>query len=234
MTSEPFWRFDTAGNTTLLLNSRDALGKALACIPAEQAGVLEGEELFMAGGEFCANACLALAAWIDLANRQAFQARIAGQKISFGCTGALPAWHAWAEFDLSGWEVDRTGTWPIVHLPGISHVLVECAEFPDPARIENMASEIWGASLPGEIAARGIIWWKGSDILPFVHVPEAGTCNIEGACGSGSIALALAFGKGRHRIGQPSSEELVVEIKDHGVRLEGPVHLLAAGELWLP
>lgn len=234
MKSTPFWRFDTAGNTTLLLADAASISKAMLSVPAEQAGAYHRDELVMAGGEFCANACLALAAWFELTGNARRRFRIAGRQVASGCTGSSPAWIAWAEFSTSGFRSEQCPAGTVIHLPGISHVLAECDEFPDPVQAHDIARKIWQTGIAETVPARGIIWWNPSTlgIYPLVSVPSAGSLNIEGACGSGTIALSLLLGEGKYSISQPSGLVLETEVKQGCVRLKGPVRLLAAGDLW--
>lgn len=231
-----FWKFSTAGNTTLFVDDKAALRPALDIIGAEQAGAIKCECLEMAGDEMCVNACLAFGCLMHLLGRQAKLMRICNQEIDVEASGEIPDWQCSASFPLNEFGCEYKDECRVIHLSGISHALVECGEFPAYAdaitAAQSMMHELGLESVP----ASGIIWWRRSggilEIMPVVSVPGAGTCNVEAACGSGSLALALCLPQGSHEIVQPSGEKLIVSVDRGRVCVEAHTSLLAQGILW--
>ena len=94
--------------------------------------------------------------------------------------------------------------------------------------------------------ASGVIWWRECqgllDMLPLVHVRDAGTTFLENACGSGALALALCVARAGTRrtfsIMQPGGSALDVRLfAESGLDMagiDGPVSLVARGKVWLP
>jgi len=238
-TSTAFHIFDTAGNTTLFVDKPGLQREALLALPCEQAGYADvcQDSVVMAGNEFCVNACLAFAALKAMAGVAGHELRMAGETIQANAKGDLPKWEAKAVLPFGDSTLEDADGVNIVRLPGISHALVKTEEFPAPASALREGKRLFARlGLAAEPAA-GIIWWQKSGdsyaILPVVMVPEAGTCNAEGACGSGSLALALFLGKGRHGIAQPSGCRLIVENRGRDIEITAEVRLVARGELWL-
>lgn len=214
---------------------------AMRVIPAEQGGYadLAGCHLEMAGGELCINAAIAFAALADMTGSPCNTLKMANQSISCGTTGRAPRWRSWIDFNLD-YSVDvmhtiETDRITVSHLPGISHVLIECAKLPEPAEAMVKAQSRLAEQGLADFAA-GVVWWRRFgeelELTPVVAVPQAGTFNLEGACGSASLAVALLQSQKKSRIRQPSGEYLTVEIGSRSARIEAPVSLLASGELW--
>lgn len=236
-----FWKFSTAGNTTLFLEHPVSLINAMRVIAAEQGGYadLTNCHLEMAGGELCINAAIAFAALADMTGSPCSTLKMANQSISCQATGRAPRWFAWIDFNLD-YSADKmqtidTDRITVSHLPGISHVLIECTKLPEPAEAIVKAQSHLEEQGLGDSAA-GVVWWRRFrgelELTPVVAVPEAGTFNLEGACGSASLAVALIQSQRKSRIRQPSGEYLTVEIGPRSARIEAPVSLLASGELW--
>lgn len=236
-----FWKFSTAGNTTLFLDQPLPLREAMQIIPAEQAGYadLMSSHLQMAGGELCINAAIAFAAFADMLGKQAGNLQTAGQIIACGATGKKPHWQAWINFDLScsmdARTMDAGDEIPVRYLPGISHALIKCTRLPEPGEAMNQAPNIL-KNLGLDDSAAGVVWWRSHgeeiELTPVVSVPKAETFNLEGACGSASLAVAMSQPNKKSRIRQPSGEYLTVEIGHRSARIEAPVTLLASGEVW--
>lgn len=211
----------------------------MGVVGAEQAGYadLGGKRLEMAGGEFCANACLAYGALLNLNSLEPDSLKIAGMRVELFATGEAPKWRCGALFDIGNIASEDIGGIAICRMGAISHALIECEALPDAGKARSQALEMIGSLGLADEPACGVVWWRrdgdGLEIMPVVMVPGAGTCNLEGACGSGSLAAALGLGSGRHSLKQPSGQNLEVEIRDGRALIEGPVKLLAEGRLWL-
>jgi diaminopimelate epimerase len=97
--------------------------------------------------------------------------------------------------DFSGVRAPCT----VVELEGISHILISDSQMPftnDPDKFNSMVADVIAQLSWGDRAAFGLIWVKQVDdqfaIEPVVFVKSIQTCIYESACGSGSIAVALA------------------------------------------
>lgn len=237
----PFHLFSTAGNTTLFLEGAPgSLREAMNIIPCEQAALADVREAraVMAGGEFCVNACLAFAALLRLNGEESPVMRMVDQSVSLCISGAAPGWCVQATFPASMVSATCTGGKNLARLPGIVHALVEVdrgTSFPEDAI--KQARRLWAAMDLDNEPASGLVWWRkvdsGFEILPVVQVPQAGTCNVEGACGSASLALAMLLPEGEYSVAQPSGSVLTVRRSGASLALAGPVRLLARGELCL-
>ena len=253
-----FSKFSPGGNDTLFIHSHGASQKTCAEIFASLGGEQWGRadipsrKLVMGGGEFCVNAARAFGALLDMetSGEKAAQAReyemeISGWpgRITLAVSGASPDWRVAARLLLPSCPVvlvDKRHC--LVHLPGIWHLLYfgGAAPFPENAghiRDAEEKCQQFGLNGPG---ALGIVHCRQNasafHILPYVKVPEAGTAMIEGACGSASLALALALFRERGireiTVGQPlSSLDVSLEETADGLlaTVSGPVAFLMAG-----
>ncbi|MBD5626163.1 MAG: hypothetical protein HDQ90_01450 [Desulfovibrio sp.] len=262
-----FSKWSCGGNTTLFLHDAGASPREQAAwaravldpevLGAEQAGSvsLAGRSLRMAGGEFCVNASRAFGALLALCaapkgGEWRGEIRVSGWEgpVALSVSGAEPRWEVSARLELpAATRPERHAGGIVVHLPGISHLLLpldEATGAPDlPARARSTLS---AAGLLGEAAA-GVIWWQptpeGARMVPVVHVRDAGTLMAEQACGSGALALALALAESRGlahcRLRQPSGSVLEVRLEaptpagSITAEISGPVTLLARGRVWL-
>ena len=197
---------------------------------AEQVGFLEKPEdpraaarLQMAGGEFCGNATLALGAYLVWSGVVAcngscvipievsgaadlLQCEIRRQTRhkggSFSGTISMPLPSALETF--AAVIAGKSYALPVVHLPGISHVIVNSVELADKTAMGFSAFAQELSQMADDFTAQdafGIMFYDkaASSITPFVHVKTAGTSVWERGCGSGSAAvgayLALTSGK---------------------------------------
>lgn len=146
----------------------------------------------------------------------------------------------------------------LVRLPGISHLLLDARRHP----VDTQNADSWKQAAAewrnranlNSLAAAGVVWWsKNSDgysIEPAVYVKATESTHLETACGSASLAIALADGAvltpDRDRsqgveVKQPSGEVLRVlpaKSEGHGKTencywVSGPVRLVALGQTWL-
>lgn len=232
-----FWKFSTAGNTTLFVDKAASPAAAMRIVGAEQAAFFSGNRLEMAGGEMCVNACLAFAALLDLTPDETARIMIAGHEVEVAAAGCEPEWLCRAAFpaDLCAPEVRQGIT--VQHMNGISHALIEKTDSSATGDVFALAAELRGRLDLDTCAAAGIVWWsrQGEDceITPVVSVPAAGTCNLEGACGSASVALAALLPPGKYRVRQPSGQILEVEAGSGTITVSAPVRLMAKGMLWI-
>lgn len=258
-----FFKFSPSGNTTLFLSGScaDPVARAACCrqalekdgIDAEQAAFADTslKSVEMAAGEFCANACRAFGALLDMEampeNRapRLYEMRITGSSgpVVLEVSGNAPQWRIKATFSVKETKHVLAGKNKIlVQLPGISHLLINDPEFPEPDLMEDAAAQLRAIHNLDGLPACGTVWWRKRgqifEIMPWVHVPEAGTSMLESSCGSAALALAasqMATSKNAvFHIRQPSGEELEIGLDGAGrASLCGNVILCARGELWL-
>lgn len=227
--------------------------------------------LRMAGGEFCLNASRAFGALLAMQEheRGPRQAALSGMEqpaqgsggyghsceihvsgwqgpVGVRVHGCAPCWEATASLRLPPLSPRQLGPgMSLIRLPGISHVLLNAALHPMPEAHEQamqLLRQTW--HLENEPAV-GAIWWREVqgqlEMLPLVHVREARSTCLEGACGSGALALSLALSQGGRRcfeILQPSGSLLRVALQQGNeewrAEIGGSVHLVARGTVWLP
>ncbi|WP_297892049.1 hypothetical protein [uncultured Desulfovibrio sp.] len=161
--------------------------------------------------------------------------------------GSAPLWQVEALLRLPEYSITTIGKGAhLVRLPGICHLLLGGATHPLPDDCHAVAAQLRQQhGLEAEPAA-GVIWWRECqgllDMLPLVHVRDAGTTFLENACGSGALALALCLARAGTRrtfsIMQPGGSALDVRLFAEGgldmAGIDGPVSLVARGKVWLP
>ena len=256
-----FIKLSPLGNTTVFLRGEAApevraalLSEAMDYdhLAAEQAGFLVAphskEALFrieMSGGEFCGNATLSAAALAA--------AEGASSPFFVECSGAegplraearplgagrwlaraeMPQTHELRRLSLEGFSFGDAAI--CVSIPGITHLVVEAAD---------LSASDYDALLARLMRERGADAYgvvpferMGRDhfrIRPYVAVPSAKSCVFERACGSGSLALALAEGSecGRIAVEQPGGTLFVETGKQFF--LEGEVLISCRGTVEL-
>ena len=255
----PAYGLDASRQARLAAVALDA-----ACLGGEQAGFVDmrARALRMAGGEFCVNASRAFGAQLALEAGGARQSLVDGEgapqefrcdirvsgwpsPVGIHARGFGPQWRVAARLSLPPCPVSRPAPGvTLVRLPGIVHLLMDGATHLLPENCLAAAAMLRRDYELDEEAACGVIWWRRRqqlEMLPVVHVRDAGTDFLEGACGSGALALALSlYERGRQRrlsLLQPSGGLLDVEIMQEGENLiaevDGDVHLVAQGRVWL-
>ena len=231
---------------------------------AEQVGFIdlnpEAPELIMMGGEFCGNACRSLAALLVM-GRPVAGKKQAGALRSSG-TDQPVLWRAEplekpgaavdaavrVDMQLASLETVKPGLVK-VDMPGMCMLLFDEAVYPLPAdpaaeaaqwREDLRLTEREGVGCVRHAPLRAV---GGQHIVPLVWVRGTGSSCLETACGSASLALALAAHKlagaaPRLDIRQPSGAFIRVELEEeqagslHGW-IGGPVKLSAQGRLFL-
>ena len=231
-------------------------------IGGEQVGYvrLEGvPRLDMMGGEFCLNATRAFASVLDslgLLERHGdvshglVEVSGVSEKVAVRVTHGegLPVAEACLHFDSLPAPEVVTDTLSIVRVPGITH-LVQLGSAPKRPSLEAFCAEQRRElSLEGEEAV-GHLWMevKASNtaeaqirtltLEPVVWVQATATLCFESACGSGTLACALAehakSGATQFSIFQPSGMPLSVRMeraeKGWDVWVGGPSRITASG-----
>ncbi len=231
---------------------------------AEQVGFIDLDAempgIGMMGGEFCGNACRCLAALlVMLAEEGPDSWPVTGSLRSSGADAPV-AWRvqpdanatggldAAVRIALAGAALTELEPGLIrVDVPGIVHLLLDESRHPMPADPAGEAAA-WRQrlNLTAEPAVGCIrhapLGAKEQYIRPLVWVRATDSSCPETACGSGSLALALALraacGASKINIRQPSGENIAVELETGpgGVLcgwIGGPVRLIAEGKAYL-
>ncbi|MFT4300862.1 MAG: hypothetical protein QM579_03830 [Desulfovibrio sp.] len=161
--------------------------------------------------------------------------------------GRAPHWLVEARLRLPEITIQRKAEGiHLVRLPGICHLLLDGHIHNQPEDCHAAAALLRERHELEQEEAVGVIWWRvlqgQLNMLPIVHVRDTRTDYLESACGSGALALALsrsqAGGGNAFSIMQPSGSSLDVRLfSENGVSMagvDGPVTLVAKGQVWLP
>ena len=224
--------------------------------------------LDMMGGEFCLNATRAFAAL--LAREGCLNAsgpdRWSGSVEVSGADGPVavrvrrvPAFHApagWTagaglSFKTSRPSVVKENA-SLIRVPGIAHILLENISPPPTDALPAACAELRARFDRDAEDAVGCLWLDTrSDppiLYPVVWVRATQSLCTESACGSGTLACALALrarcGDSRFAIRQPGGDVLTVSFepetdtppqigKTRLVWVDGPVRFVAEGRLFL-
>ncbi len=232
-------------------------------IGAEQTGYvrLEGKpRLDMMGGEFCLNATRSFAVLLAAkgllmpeGDGFAGPVEVSGVKEDvavrvFFRDDDLPFAEACLHFRRLPEPEHLSGDLTLVRVPGIAHIIQEgvlpaADELPEFCRRQRLlcgvekekaAGHLW-ISFPEEHSDAGT---KALSLRPVVWVRDTNSLCSESACGSGTLACALAMharsGAERYLVRQPSGCSLSVSMqkKDDGwdVWVGGPVRMTACGQ----
>jgi diaminopimelate epimerase len=191
---------------------------------AEQAGFLvtSGDHLEMSGGEFCGNATRAAALILsELRGKEAISFSVSGfpglvqgsvRKIAdnkFNVKCLFPNFN----LVVSSQVVDGIKM-SVVDLGGIIHVILN-ENFPK--NYKQVHQKIVSCLGLEKRDAVGVIWaqqkLEGVNINPVVWVRSIDTFFYESSCGSGSIAVAKAWGA--EKISQPTGQAIFVKFYSH-------------------
>ena len=244
------------GNTTAIVDqypttlSRSALAQMIMVSrpEIEQVGFISPSDnadypfcLHMMGGEFCGNAARSAAyLYARRSGLDHFSFMVSGfnQPVRASVTEQAAAITLPGEFML---RKKSAGDHVVVDLQGICHIVV----FGD--RQNSTSTDLIRQYFQPDLAAIGIMYVKRDKQLtldPVVYVRDMKKLVAETACGSGSIAVALALRSDqsnfdRYVIQQPTGAVFTVEVtaNSHQVQsifLEGPVSYQGEASLVLP
>ena len=216
--------------------------------------------LDMMGGEFCLNATRAFASVLDslgllerVGDVTSGLVEVSGvdEKVAVRVThseNALPFAEACLHFEELPEPELLPGGLRLMRVPGIAHI-VQSGAMPSSSELSAFCSEQRRALALEKEEAVGHLWLgvpergtqKGEaplDLSPVVWVRDTATLCFESACGSGTLACALAeharTGAETFSITQPSGMALSVRIekkeKDFEVWVGGPSRITACGE----
>ena len=231
-------------------------------IGAEQVGYIRFEgipRLDMMGGEFCLNATRSFALLLaekgllsKIGNDGYYgSVEVSGVPCSVPVhvvrsTNALPFAEACLHFSSLPQPIACPGNTLLIRVPGISHI-IQSGEIPEASKLRLFCEDQRRICQVEREEAVGHLWLRGNtennaegcaELFPVVWVRDTGSLCRETACGSGTLASALALHARtrlcRFRILQPSGFSLSVrmESQDDGwnVWVGGPVRLTACGE----
>lgn len=243
---------DPVGNITVLVNTvpepanrADIIRKAFELEPrCEQVGFVSREsshcvDLEMMGYEFCGNATLSAACYqaylndLEVGWSDRFKVNSSGVDEAvdvvltrIGDKRSFPAYQA--TLRVSPPTADTFEKYPVMHLDGISHMLVPAGEMSDEAatsRIRDIADHF-------KVPALGIILYDrlAEDrvaIRPLVYVVGSDTLVWENGCASGSTATAYYLhtqtGADSIEIIQAGGEIIRLDINDSSLYLTANV-----------
>jgi len=180
----------------------------------------------MAGGEFCGNACRAVAEFMRR-NYGKDKCSIMINRIEVkGKSNGMISEIVLSKSSLVR-KVAHVNGRTLVEMNGITHVVVECEGNEELAiRIKNSVLD-----LISSVDALGVMFLEGSKINPFVWVERVKTFFNETACLSGSIAVALHLGSKTTRVVQPSGQAYLITVRGEKISASGRVEFLFSGEV---
>ena len=212
---------------------------------AEQVGFVSGDNLRMAGGEFCGNASMS-AAVLLCRNLKAGESRTvklsvsgADRKVpvtvnangdgSYNGTVNMPAPIEIGQVELD--YNDEKITVPAVRFSGITHLIFESDA--EKTAIEKSVKK-WCAEIGADALGVMILDLKKSKLTPLVYVPNAGTMFWESSCASGTSAVGVyLYSKEKRPIKYDFAEPggtLTVEADGENLRLTGNVKIIKYSE----
>lgn len=200
---------DPAGNRTVLVETPVPTADhalvasrllAHAELRGEQVGFLVPPRcgglarLEMMGGEFCGNAARSFGFLLCRERgliSGAFRVEISGADRPLRVRADLVRGEAWAEMPLPlgirELEVPGRGSFPMVLLPGIRHVVLAGVD-PSPVLTDEV---LRAARETGDCGATGVLFLRERELTPAVYVEKTDTLYWEHSCGSGSLACGL-------------------------------------------
>lgn len=221
--------------------------------------------LDMMGGEFCLNATRAFAAllaregywgppgpeepetWSGTVEVSGATEPVAVRtRRTLSPVSAREIWTAAARLDLADAPrpTSRTEGALLIRLPGIAHLILENLSPPSPADLPARCADLRTRFHLDNEEAVGCLWLDthaGPPFLyPVVWVRATQSLCRESACGSGTLACALAMrdrsGGDRFTIRQPGGDALTVTFEPSPGRsvrawVDGPVRFVAEGRL---
>lgn len=268
-----FVKFNPTENMTVLVKTAHAFedyghiaSKLMAydCVHAEQVGFIQkpsdgcsDSSLWMAGGEFCGNACMSLAAFIaaerDIADGQPIvvnveasgtelpvRCQVRQEMNRFICRLAMPLPERIEKREKTA---ERPFACTELHYAEAVHLIMEFDEV-DAAicqYAEKLAVTV-GAGYEGKLVGVMIFIPQTEELLPLIYVPELDSMVWERGCGSGTASLgAYLSWKNKGGISalikQPGGMMNVICDWEDGsitsVEIEGTVEIVAEGKAYI-
>ncbi|OIU68605.1 diaminopimelate epimerase [Rossellomorea aquimaris] len=182
------------------------------CVHAEQVGFIKLSEqegmvssLRMAGGEFCGNACMSLAAYIASVNglpegkgiNVAMEASGTGELVRCRVKREVDRYHCKLSMPLPS-AIGKNQRDDFAHFSMAMiqyeeavHIVIEVDEINSGVRVqaEEMA-RIIGSGYEGKLVGVLVYIPHTEELAPLIYVPEIGSMIWERGCGSGTASLA--------------------------------------------
>ncbi|MDR3279092.1 MAG: hypothetical protein LBT23_01140 [Synergistaceae bacterium] len=232
---------------------------------AEQVGYIERPfddrawgRLRMAGGEFCGNAAMSLAAYLAWKRELAggsevsvfleasgaeglIECDVRAGEDSYACTLSMPLPERidMVTLPVAGVPRDFTAVW----LPGITHIMASSGDVGDDMRAwAERAAEEWKNEIESEAFGIMMLDEASCRIDPLVCVKSSGTLVWERGCGSGSAAVGAYMARKASRssksmVSQPGGVITVgaeySEGKITALSITGNVKIVARGVAYL-
>ena len=236
--------YDLGGNTTAIISSNLSDEKCLevadkimkANTDVEQVAMIISVRkntctFKMAGGEFCGNACRAVAEYMRKNyNVDRCSIEIDGIKIK-GASNCKTSEIIIAKKDLIK-RIESNGLY-CVFMNGITFVVKQKIEGESNKQIAESIKQQFGKDNKIE-QALGIVLIEDERIDPFVWVTKANTFFNETACLSGSIAAAMFLKQnkiGKKVIIQPTNEKYTISIGKTNIKASGKVFYIKSDNL---
>ncbi|RAI96782.1 diaminopimelate epimerase [Paenibacillus pabuli] len=269
-----FIKFNPTQNMTVLVKTNHP-SETYSCIAAqimsydnvyaEQVGFIGGSvkpeaaaHLEMAGGEFCGNACMALAAYIASENElestdfteivlevsgtdQLIRCQVKQQQNEYFCqvTMPMPEQIEQRTVKYEGIDMDMV----IVRYREFIHIVIEVEAFDETMRKRAQAlARLLGLTLGDKLI--GILLYNAQleELAPLIFVPQLDSLIWERGCGSGTASVGAYLAWSRQR-------EIVQHIKQPGgaikvmaewngaelerITIEGSVGIVAQGKAFI-
>lgn len=232
---------------------------------AEQVGFIEkpvnkkaAAHLEMAGGEFCGNACMALAAFIASENglkqndRTEIALEVSGADNLIMCQvkRTLDEYYCQVTMPIPKTIEQRTIKYDgsdlnmiIVRYQEFIHIVIEVEEFSKTVREQAQSlAKLLGVTLDANLIGILLYKSKSDELAPLIYVPHLDSLIWERGCGSGTASLGayLAFknkGEVVAKIKQPGGTIHVVanyhEEELTSLKIEGSVGIVAQGKAFI-
>ncbi|MFS0599333.1 diaminopimelate epimerase [Peribacillus frigoritolerans] len=269
-----FIKFNPTQNMTILVKTNDLLEEykhiaskimSYDSVHAEQVGFIEkpinnkaAAKLQMAGGEFCGNACMALAAFIasekglnhnDLAEI-ILEASGTDKLITCQMRRNLDEYHCLVTMPIPKKIEQRTIKYDgndlniiIVRYHEFIHIVIEVDEFREIVREKAQSlAKLLGVTLGANLIGVLLYKSKSEEMAPLIYVPHLDSMIWERGCGSGTASLGayLAWKKKGEivtNIRQPGGD-IKVFATCHGdeltsLMIEGAVQIVAQGKAFI-
>ncbi|RAW10418.1 diaminopimelate epimerase [Paenibacillus taichungensis] len=232
---------------------------------AEQVGFIGGSvkpeaaaRLEMAGGEFCGNACMALAAFIASENKrvsaefteialevsgtdQLIRCQVKKQQNEYFCQVTMPLPEQIERRTVKYEGIDMEIV--IVRYREFIHIVIEVEAFDEPIRKRAQAlARLLGLTLGDKLIGILLYNSQSEELAPLIFVPQLDSLIWERGCGSGtaSVGAYLAWSRQRkivQHIKQPGGAIKVMaewnEAEVKQITIEGSVGIVAQGKAFI-
>lgn len=269
-----FIKFNPTQNMTILIKTNYPIEKykhiaskimAYDSVYAEQVGFIQkpinnetAAHLHMAGGEFCGNACMALAALI--ASEKGLQQNSLTE-IALGASGTdtlilcqvkriLEVYHCQVTMPIPKKIEQRTIKYEgsdltiiIVSYHECMHIVIEVDDFDETVRGKAQSlAKLLGVTIGFNLIGVLLYKSKSDELAPLIYVPRLDSMVWERGCGSGTASLGayLAWknkGEIAAKISQPGGIINVVANCHEGeftsLKIEGCVGIVAKGKAFI-